>query len=395
MGIKGLIQLINKHTGNTAIKKYAITRFTGMKLAIDASAIVYQSVLATRASGRDMKNKNGEITSHLHGIMTKILKLLEYKIIPIFVFDGKPPKIKKHTIDKRNEKRKLAEEALRSLSPDTPVNDETYLKNFKSVYKPTKLEFTELKIMLDLMGIPYICAPGEADVICAWLAARTDANGRRHVKGVCTDDSDILTLGSPYIFKDMLRFINRGHMITVVSLYKTLVKMNITMDQFVDLCVLLGCDYCDNIPGVGPETAYKYITTHENIDRIIQLCEEKKPDIDIKTKSIMRAQKYFKNALDEIDGSEFAVTQHNSTLRQFQFNPLMDFMCRKHGFDVFNTEVFLKRLQVYYSRMGVVRINDGTYHKISQLRSKDYNFCYSTDSDLESDSGSDVDFDSE
>ena len=50
MEIKGLIQLINKHTGNTAIKKYAITRFTGMKLAIDASAIVYQSVLATRAS---------------------------------------------------------------------------------------------------------------------------------------------------------------------------------------------------------------------------------------------------------------------------------------------------------------------------------------------------------
>ncbi len=32
-----------------------------------------------------------------------------------------------------------------------------------------------------------------------------------------------------------------------------------TQDQFVDLCILLGCDYCDKIKGVGPKNALKLI----------------------------------------------------------------------------------------------------------------------------------------
>jgi len=39
--------------------------------------------------------------------------------------------------------------------------------------------------------------------------------------------------------------------------------------QFVDLCILLGCDYCDPIKGIGPQTALKLIREHKSIDNIL------------------------------------------------------------------------------------------------------------------------------
>ena len=39
--------------------------------------------------------------------------------------------------------------------------------------------------------------------------------------------------------------------------------------QFVDLCILLGCDYCDPIKGVSPQTALRLIREHKTIDAIL------------------------------------------------------------------------------------------------------------------------------
>jgi flap endonuclease-1 len=31
---------------------------------------------------------------------------------------------------------------------------------------------------------------------------------------------------------------------------QVLEELEITMDQFIDLCILCGCDYCDSIKGI-------------------------------------------------------------------------------------------------------------------------------------------------
>jgi len=38
----------------------------------------------------------------------------------------------------------------------------------------------------------------------------------------------------------------------------------------VDLCILLGCDYCDPIKGIGPQTALRLIREHKSIDAILE-----------------------------------------------------------------------------------------------------------------------------
>jgi len=42
-----------------------------------------------------------------------------------------------------------------------------------------------------------------------------------------------------------------------------------THEQFVDMCILCGCDYTSTIEGVGPTTAYKLIKEHSNIENAI------------------------------------------------------------------------------------------------------------------------------
>lgn len=44
--------------------------------------------------------------------------------------------------------------------------------------------------------------------------------------------------------------------------------------QFVDLCILLGCDYLDPIPKVGPSTALKLIREHGTLDKLVEAIKE-------------------------------------------------------------------------------------------------------------------------
>lgn len=41
-------------------------------------------------------------------------------------------------------------------------------------------------------------------------------------------------------------------------------------NQFIDLCILLGCDYCDTIPKVGPTTALKLIKERKTIEKVLE-----------------------------------------------------------------------------------------------------------------------------
>ena len=40
-------------------------------------------------------------------------------------------------------------------------------------------------------------------------------------------------------------------------------------DQFVDLCILLGCDYVDKIKGIGPKKAIEMVRKHGSIEDVL------------------------------------------------------------------------------------------------------------------------------
>jgi len=385
MGIKGLPKLIQECTGDAAIKFYKFSKFEGMSVSVDASLLFNKIIIGVRSGGKDLRNSKGQLVSHLHGLFYKILTFLQNKMTPIFVFDGKSPKIKSKSLEKRKIRKMQAEKRLEEISDS---EDEEYIKNYKQTVKLTKEDIKEAQILLDLMGIPYINAPGEADVVCSWLAARHDANGERYVQGVCSDDSDMLAFGAPYLFKDMLRFMNKNKPVKVISLNKTLVKMNLTMDQFVDLCVLLGTDYCKNVHGIGPKGAYKLIQKYGTLEAVLQYVNNKrgldKPEAKknptvaeelANQECMIDARDYYHNALSDLDKSDdFFITEDNIKLRKFQSEELIDFLCVKHGFDILRIQNGIKRLDQYYREMGITRENTKHVHTIIQPRSENFVF---------------------
>ncbi len=51
-------------------------------------------------------------------------------------------------------------------------------------------------------------------------------------------------------------------------------ELGLNMDQFIDLCILCGCDYVRSIEGLGPNTAFKLIKEFENIEAVLKHLEE-------------------------------------------------------------------------------------------------------------------------
>ena len=75
---------------------------------------MYQFMIATRIGDGTvtLTNADGEVTSHLSGLLSRTIRMLEVGIKPVWVFDGKAPDLKRGELDRRKEKRAEASAAL-------------------------------------------------------------------------------------------------------------------------------------------------------------------------------------------------------------------------------------------------------------------------------------------
>lgn len=82
-----------------AVKQYELKTLFGRRVAIDASMSLYQFLIAVRQSdGQQMMSDSGETTSHLLGFFYRTLRMVDYGIKPVYVFDGKPPDLKSEVV---------------------------------------------------------------------------------------------------------------------------------------------------------------------------------------------------------------------------------------------------------------------------------------------------------
>jgi len=267
MGIKGLAKLLSDEAPD-CIREVDFKSLHGRKVAIDASMAIYQFLIAVRSGGPNQQavmltNSDGETTSHIQGLFNRTNRFLTEGMKPVFVFDGKAPSMKSGELAKRREKRKKAEEELKKAVDDENVEEMD--KHSKRLARAGRKENEDCKRLLQLMGVPVIVAPMEAEAECAALCKA----GLVYATG--TEDMDALTFATPILIRK-LTFANqtaKGAKIQQMNYKKAIEGLNLTHEQFVDLCILLGCDYCDTIRGIGPKTALKLIRQHGSIEKII------------------------------------------------------------------------------------------------------------------------------
>ncbi|XP_053963114.1 flap endonuclease 1 [Anastrepha ludens] len=267
MGILGLAKLI-ADIAPVAIKENEIKNYFGRKVAIDASMCLYQFLIAVRADGAQLTTVDGEPTSHLMGMFYRTIRMLEHGIKPVYVFDGKPPDLKSGELAKRAERREEAQKALEKA--EEAGNAEEVEKFNRRLVRVTKDHAREAQELLKLMGVPYVEAPCEAEAQCAALVKA----GK--VYGTATEDMDALTFGSSVLLRHLTFSEARKMPVKEFFYEKVLQGLELTSTEFIDLCILLGCDYCEGIKGIGPKRAVELINTHRDIETILKNIDQKK-----------------------------------------------------------------------------------------------------------------------
>ena len=116
----------------------------------------------------------------------------------------------------------------------------------------------------------------------------------KKVDFVATEDMDALAFGSSVLLRHFTFNVDRKTPITQFSLQKFQEIFNVTHDQFIDFCILLGCDYCEKISGIGPKNAIKLILEHKTIENIVENLDKKKYKVPQDWK-FLEARQLFKN----------------------------------------------------------------------------------------------------
>ncbi|XP_019733358.1 probable flap endonuclease 1 homolog isoform X2 [Hippocampus comes] len=227
MGIIKLADLIRLEAPG-AISHKDISDYTGKIIALDTSIVMNQFRTAAPS------------LNPLTGLFFRTLTFLEHEIKPVFVFDGRPPGEKLAILQKRAE-------AAGWRSP-----------NHLGTASPQTKDCVHL---LKLLGVPVVQAPGDAEAFCAWLVRQGAA------ESVASEDMDTLPFGAHVLIRQLNA--KRDSDIVEYSLPKLLEKLQLTHKEFVDLCILLGCDYCDKIAGLGPKRALRLIQKYRTIENVV------------------------------------------------------------------------------------------------------------------------------
>jgi len=252
-------------------KEISLEKLKWKRLAVDGNNMLYQFLSVIRlADGSPLKDSRGNITSHLTGLAFRTTRLIaEYRILPVFVFDGKPPSLKEDEIEKRDQMRKRYAREWREA-----LEKRDYAKAFSKAVMMTRLTkemVDDAKLLLRMLGIPCIQAPSEAEAQCAYMAMKGAvwaANSR---------DYDSLLFGAPRLVRYITisgekflpsRGVSRKLTPELIELRELLLHHGITREQLIDLAILIGTDFNSGIRGLGPKKALKLIKQYRSLDQL-------------------------------------------------------------------------------------------------------------------------------
>jgi len=123
------------------------------------------------------------------------------------------------------------------------------------------------------------------------------------------------------------------------DLEKVLMDFKLTMDQFIDICILCGCDYIQSIRGIGPKKAFEFITKYGNIENVLQNIDTNKYKVPTNF-FFEECRKLFKSpdVNKEID-------EKNIEWKDYNEANVIQFLVTEKGFNIDRVKTGLKRLK--------------------------------------------------
>jgi len=235
MGIRYLNRFL-KENASESIKLCRLAELSGKKIAVDISIYMYRFA------------SDDNLIENIY-LMLSVFRY--YNIIPIFVFDGKPPPEKRELLQKRKEDKQEAEEEYNKLKKTLELNNDMddsdkqeiiYTMDMlkKKFVCINKNDIEMVKNLIRYYGATYYDAPGEADELCAMLTIK------EKVWACLSEDMDMFVYGCPRVIR-YLSLLN--HTAVIYDVKGILNNLGVSQKELREICVLSGTDYnleCDD-----------------------------------------------------------------------------------------------------------------------------------------------------
>jgi flap endonuclease-1 len=292
MGIKGINKLIKSKNENYE-EIIKISDFSGFKIAIDSNNWIYTNASTAR---KKVVEKIDVVTEEVSPIDVRfeicnlitnfIFLLSRYNILPIFIFDGKQTVGKEETRQKRRDSKlkhkQNIEELKKKLNENILEMDQKLVEKLrKEIINYNHVNFEEIdffKTFISQMGFPVINSETEGEKLCSSLCIE------KQVSGVFSTDTDNMVYGCPLYIKKII-FSNEPMFVCVI-LENVLKTLELQYEEFVDLCVLCGSDYNNNVKNVGPVRSLQFIKKYKSIDELSDI-------IDLRSLDHVKTREHF------------------------------------------------------------------------------------------------------
>ncbi|ODS42957.1 MAG: flap endonuclease-1 [Candidatus Altiarchaeales archaeon IMC4] len=222
----------------------------GKVLAIDAPNTVYQFLSSVRQpDGTPLMDSHGNVTSHISGLFYRTVRFIGSGIKPVYVFDGKPPELKREEIERRRGLKEESRAKYETAMAEGRTEDAR--KYAMRTSRFTKEMAEESKELLGFMGVPYVQSPAEGEAQCSHMCQRCDA------WAVASQDYDALLLGAPRLVRGLASSGNPE--IEMIKLDEALKGLGVSRSQLIDIAILVGTDFSPGVKGIGPKKALKAV----------------------------------------------------------------------------------------------------------------------------------------
>jgi flap endonuclease-1 len=242
---------------------------------------------------------------------------------------------------------KKADSSSYVLQDETDIPKNLTYDEAKIAKKSIKMSYrhiNECKKLLDLMGIPYIEAPSEAEAQCAALC-RTGV-----VSAAVSEDLDTLAFSSPTLLRNFIEWDSNEIAASRINLKEVLKQLGINQESFVDLCILMGCDYCDSIQGIGPGKVLHLIKRYGNIEKILKNLDEERYTLPDNFNYKEARELFLRPDVKEVDKSDLKWTKPNE-------EDLIEFLVKENGCEKDKVLVGIKKLE------NVLKYNGKSFYR--------------------------------
>ena len=275
MGIKQLNHFLMENCTPKAIYKTNLRQFANKTVVIDTSIYLY---------------KFAEKSAVAENMYLMISVFRQYNIVPVFVFDGKPPAEKKALLIRRKVEKDAAEAKYNELKssiesgdiyaaspgdesiPDDDDATRTAMladdgatrtsmlldpsatrtamlldpgatrtamllemeRLKKQFVRVTETDIAKSKEIMTALGVPYIESQGESDHLCAFLVKHGFA------WACVSDDMDMFLYGCPRVIRHLSLLNHEG---VYYDTAQILFDLDMSQDTFNDIAILSGTDY--------------------------------------------------------------------------------------------------------------------------------------------------------